>query len=67
MCIVPYTILFLSGPERILFPSANMKQETPPTPNSREIERTLSQWEVANMVRILFPLVGGVMVLVSKM
>ncbi|GFG16578.1 hypothetical protein IFM5058_08029 [Aspergillus udagawae] len=67
MCIVPYTILFLGGPERVLFPSANMKQETPSTPNSREIERALGQWELANMVRILFPLVGGVMVLVSKM
>ncbi|GIJ90420.1 hypothetical protein Asppvi_009374 [Aspergillus pseudoviridinutans] len=67
MCIVPYTILFLSGPEKILFPAANMKQKTLSTPEPREIERALSQWEVANIVRILFPLVGGVMVLVSKM
>ncbi|RAK83051.1 hypothetical protein BO79DRAFT_161829, partial [Aspergillus costaricaensis CBS 115574] len=67
MCIVPYTILFLSGPERVLFPWANMKQKIPSTPNSHEIEQALGQWELANMVHILFPLVGGVMVLVSKM
>ncbi|PKX89948.1 DUF1772 domain-containing protein [Aspergillus novofumigatus IBT 16806] len=67
MCIVPYTSLFLSGPERILFPWAKTKQKSPSTPNPREIEKALSQWEVANMVRILFPLVGGVMALVSKM
>ncbi|KAF7156264.1 hypothetical protein CNMCM5623_009657 [Aspergillus felis] len=67
MCIVPYTILFLSGPEKILFPCANMNQKTPSTPNPREIGQVLSQWEVANMVRILFPLVGGVIVVVSQM
>jgi hypothetical protein len=67
MCIVPYTILFLRGPEKILFPSAEMKQKSRSTPKPREIEQALSQWEVANMVRILFPLAGGVMVLVSKM
>jgi hypothetical protein len=67
MSIVPYTILLLSGPEKILFPLANMKQKTTSTPPPHDIERALSRWEVANMVRILFPLVSGVMVLVSKM
>ncbi|RLM00355.1 hypothetical protein CFD26_108556 [Aspergillus turcosus] len=67
MCIVPYIILLLSGPEKILFLWANMKQKSPSTPHPRDLERALSRWEAANMVRILFPLVGGVMVLVSKM
>ncbi|GAQ12286.1 hypothetical protein ALT_9607 [Aspergillus lentulus] len=67
MGIVPYTILLLSGPEKILFPAANMKEKTTSTPAPHDIERALGRWEVVNMVRILFPLVGGVMVLVSKM
>lgn len=66
LCVVPYTILFLSSPEKILFPIANMKDRTPPSPNSGDVERALGQWGLLNMLRTLFPLVGGMTVLLSK-
>lgn len=66
MGIVPYTILLLSGPEKILFAAANGKQRTE-SAGLRDVEQALRRWEVANLIRILFPLTGGVIVLASKM
>jgi hypothetical protein len=40
MSIVPYTILLLSGPEKILFPLANMKQKTTSTPPPHDIQHS---------------------------
>ena len=66
LCVVPYTILFLSGPEKILFPIANMKDKTPSTSNPGDVDRALGQWGLLNLLRTLFPLVGGMTVLLSK-
>lgn len=65
--LVPYTILILSGPEKVLFAAANTKQRTESTPVLGDIERALARWEIVNMIRMLFPLAGGAIVLGSKM
>ncbi|KAL2838535.1 hypothetical protein BJY01DRAFT_250909 [Aspergillus pseudoustus] len=66
LCIVPYTLLFLSGPEKILFPAASMKEKTLSSPNPGDVERALGQWGAFNMLRTLFSLAGGMTVLLSK-
>ncbi|KAL2825354.1 hypothetical protein BDW59DRAFT_172431 [Aspergillus cavernicola] len=67
MGIVPYTVLFLSGPEKILFPAANTKQRAESAPVLRNVEEALGRWEIINMIRMLFPLAGGAILLGSKM
>jgi hypothetical protein len=68
MSIVPYTILLLGGPEKILFAAAKLKQETESAPIFlRDVEQALRRWEVANAIRIIFPLAGGVITLMSRM
>lgn len=66
MCLVPYTILFLRGPEEVLFPAASLEEKTTTGPDSDDVERALGRWERVNLVRTLFPLVGGVTVLLTK-
>lgn len=66
MCIVPYTIVFLRGPEEVLFPAASMEEKTKISPCSDDVERALDRWGCLNLVRSLFPLVGGVTVLLTK-
>ncbi|KAL5359967.1 hypothetical protein BJX96DRAFT_174851 [Aspergillus floccosus] len=64
--LVPYTILFLSGPEKILFAAAKVS-ETRADPVLRDVEQALGRWGVVNAIRVVFPLAAGVMVLASKM
>jgi hypothetical protein len=67
MGTVPYTILLLSGPEKILFPAANEKLKSGFAPALRDVEQGLRRWEAVNIIRILFPLAAGMMVLASRL
>ena len=64
LAIVPYTVLLLTGSERTIL-SSNSQREKPSQGHASSISHGLRQWKTRNMLRGLFPLIGGVCILVS--
>ncbi|KAB8067968.1 hypothetical protein BDV29DRAFT_196037 [Aspergillus leporis] len=63
LSIVPYTIVLLSGPEKILFATASQIQKPTSASACEDARQALHRWGAVNMLRAMFPLVGGILVL----
>lgn len=64
--LVPYTIILLSRPEKILLAAAHSKEQDSSAPGIFEVRQALSQWGAINMSRVIFPLLGGLLGLISS-
>lgn len=56
LSIVPYTIMVLKRSEKILYAAAAGSDH-----ETDRVESAISSWEVWNMVRTVFPLIGGLL------
>ncbi|KID60176.1 hypothetical protein MBR_10441, partial [Metarhizium brunneum ARSEF 3297] len=64
--LIPYTIVILSGPEKILFAALD-KRKGEMSPEVVEVRKAIVQWGNVNMFRAVFPLVGGLVALAAEM
>ncbi|RAH73278.1 DUF1772 domain-containing protein [Aspergillus aculeatinus CBS 121060] len=63
MGIVPFTVAFLKSSERILRAVASSEHQPSSDHTAEQVRGALARWGALNMIRTLFPLVGGLLAL----